>query len=92
MEVSSNETIKQAVMAGMGISFISSHTIGLEVSAGKLVLLDVAGLPLIRDWYVINLRDKKLSPIATAFRGFLLEKGAGIIQQALGDLPRARRG
>jgi hypothetical protein len=52
----------------------------------------VAGLPLIRDWYVINLRDKKLSPIATAFRGFLLEKGAGIIQQALGDLPRARRG
>jgi DNA-binding transcriptional LysR family regulator len=92
MEVSSNETIKQAVMAGMGISFISSHTIGLEVNAGKLVLLDVAGLPLIRDWYVINLRDKKLSPIATAFRGFLLEKGAGIIQQALGDLPRARRG
>ena len=45
MEVSSNETIKQAVMADMGISFISSHTVGLELAAGKLVILDVVGLP-----------------------------------------------
>ena len=45
MEVSSNETIKQAVMAGMGLSFISSHTIGLEAEAGKLAILDVVGLP-----------------------------------------------
>ena len=37
MEVSSNETIKQAVMAGMGISFLSAHTVGLELAAGKLV-------------------------------------------------------
>src|SRR6201994_293148 len=51
MEVSSNETIKQAVMADMGISFISSHTVGLELAAGKLVILDVVGLPLVRDWY-----------------------------------------
>jgi LysR family transcriptional regulator, low CO2-responsive transcriptional regulator len=80
MEVSSNETIKQAVMAGMGISFISTHTVGLELAAGKLVILNVAGMPLVRDWFVIHLRDKRLSPIAAAFRGFLLERGAGVIR------------
>jgi DNA-binding transcriptional LysR family regulator len=89
MEVSSNETIKQAVMAGMGISFISMHTVGLELVARKLVVLDVVGLPIVRDWYVIHLREKRLSPIAAAFRGFLLERGAAIIKQAVGvDMPR----
>ena len=89
MEVSSNETIKQAVMAGMGISFLSAHTVGLELAAGKIVVLDVAGLPIIRDWYVIHLREKRLSPIAGAFRAFLLERGAGILHAAVGaDLSR----
>lgn len=91
MEVSSNETIKQAVMAGMGLSFISSHTIGLEAQAGRLAILDVAGLPIVRDWYVIHLREKVLSPIAAAFRAFLLENGAKIIQRVVGELPSRPR-
>jgi DNA-binding transcriptional LysR family regulator len=93
MEMSSNETIKQAVMAGLGVSFISMHTLGLELKARKLVTLDVVGLPLVRDWYVIHLREKRLAPIAAAFRSFLLEKGAAIIQQAVGlQMPhRARK-
>jgi DNA-binding transcriptional LysR family regulator len=91
MEVSSNETIKQAVMAGMGISFISAHTVGLELATGKLVFLDVVGLPIMRDWYVMHLREKQLSPIAAAFRSFLLERADGIIKKAIGDIPRARR-
>jgi LysR family transcriptional regulator, low CO2-responsive transcriptional regulator len=91
MEVSSNETIKQAVMAGMGISFISAHTVGLELAAGKLVCLDIVGLPIMRDWYVMYLRDKHLSPIAEAFRKFLLERGGQIIHKAVGDLPGPRR-
>jgi DNA-binding transcriptional LysR family regulator len=92
MEVSSNETIKQAVMAGMGISFLSAHTVGLELAAGKLAILDVAGLPIMRDWYVIHLREKRLSPIAGAFRQFLLERAAGIIHASVGaDLPFGRR-
>src|SRR5215831_5082723 len=91
MEVSSNETIKQAVMAGMGISFLSAHTVGLELAAGKLVCLDIVGLPIIRDWYVMYLRDKHLSPIAEAFRKFLLERGGQIIHKAIGDLPTGRR-
>ncbi len=84
MEVSSNETIKQAVMAGMGISFISRHTVSLELAAGKLVTLNVSGLPLLRDWYVIHLRDKRLSPITVAFRSFLLKRGAEIIEKTVG--------
>jgi len=90
MEVSSNETIKQAVMAGMGISFISAHTVGLELAAGKLVCLDIVGLPIVRDWYVIHLQDKHLSPIAGAFRSFLLERGRRIIHKTIGDSPRTR--
>ena len=91
MEVSSNETIKQAVMAGMGISFISAHTVGLELATHKLITLDVAGLPIVRDWYVIHLREKRLSPIAAAFRSFLLSHAGRIIHKAIGDLPRVRR-
>jgi LysR family transcriptional regulator, low CO2-responsive transcriptional regulator len=90
MEVSSNETIKQAVMAGMGLSFISKHTIMLELATGKLVTLNVAGLPVVRDWFVIHLRDKKLSPIAAAFRNFLLENGATIMKKALGGAELVR--
>jgi len=48
------------------------------------VTLKVTGLPLVRDWFVIHLRDKKLSPIADAFRSFLLDRGAAIMKQALG--------
>lgn len=83
MEVSSNETIKQAVMAGMGLSFLSLHTVGLELAAGKLAVLDVVGLPIVRDWYVIHLKEKQLAPIAGAFRSFLLEHGAEIIRKAV---------
>jgi DNA-binding transcriptional LysR family regulator len=91
MEVSSNETIKQAVIAGMGISFISIHTVGLELQTGRLLALDVVGLPEVRDWYVIHLRDKRLTPITAAFREFLLKSGAGIIERATGiSLPVSR--
>jgi DNA-binding transcriptional LysR family regulator len=91
MEVSSNETIKQAVMAGMGLSFISKHTIMLELATGKLATLNVAGLPVVRDWFLIQLRDKKLSPIAAAFRTFVLENGATIMKKALGDAGLMRK-
>ena len=90
MEISSNETIKQAVMAGMGISFISAHTVGLELDAGKLVILDVIGLPIVRDWFVIHLREKRLSPIAAAFRGFVVSRGAQIIDSAVGRAVSAK--
>ena len=75
MEMSSNETIKQAVMAGMGLSFLSLHTIGLEVRSGLLQILDVEGPPVMRMWNVVHLQSKVLSPAAEAFRYFILEQG-----------------
>ena len=75
MEMSSNETIKQAVMAGMGLSFLSLHTIGLEVRSGLLNVLDVEGTPLMRMWNIVHLQSKVLSPSAEAFRYFMIERG-----------------
>jgi DNA-binding transcriptional LysR family regulator len=71
IEMNSNESIKQAVMAEMGLAFISMHTIGLEHQTGHLVLLDVKGLPVVRTWYVIHLASKLLSPAALAFKEFM---------------------
>lgn len=94
MEIGSDETIKQAVMAGMGIGFLSSHTMQLELHAKRLVMLDVVGLPIIRNWYVVHRIDKRLSPVARAFKEFLLGEAAGLPQES-GEGPRhspARRG
>ena len=76
MELGSNDTIKQAVMAGLGIALLSAHTIAAEVQTGRLVCLDVAGLPIVRQWYVINRTDRALSPAAGAFRDFAVGRGA----------------
>lgn len=81
MEIRSTETIKQAVMAGMGISFLSAHTVSRELSAGSLCVLDVEGLPLMLHWYVVHLRDKRLQPVTQAFKDFLLDDGAALIEQ-----------
>ena len=75
MEMSSNETIKQAVMADMGVSFLSLHTIGLELRSGLLKLLDVEGTPVMRTWNLVHLQSKVLSPAAEAFRYFVIERG-----------------
>ena len=73
MEMPSNETIKQATMAGMGIAFLSLHTLGLELRAGVLKLLDVDHTPVLRTWNLVRLQSKLLSPAAEAFRYFVLE-------------------
>jgi DNA-binding transcriptional LysR family regulator len=79
MELGSNETIKQAVMAGLGIALISAHTIAAEVADGRLVCLDVEGLPILRQWYVVNRTDRVLSPAARAFRDFATEHGSAFL-------------
>lgn len=58
MEIKSTETIKQAVIAGTGIAFLSAHTVTLERENGSLVVLDVQGFPHMRNWYVVH-REKK---------------------------------
>jgi DNA-binding transcriptional LysR family regulator len=75
MEIASNEAIKQAVMAGMGVSLLSLHTIGLEWTSGLIAAPAVEGLPLVRRWNLVNQAGKQLSPAAEAFRYFILERG-----------------
>ncbi len=75
MEIGSNETIKQAVIAGLGIAFISAHTIEAEIEDGRLAMLDVVGLPEMRKWYVVRPAAKRLMPAAAALRNFLVSEG-----------------
>ena len=75
MEMPSNESIKQAVMAGMGLSFLSLHTIGLEVRSGLLGIVPVQGTPIVRTWNVVHLSGRTLSPAAEALRDYVLEYG-----------------
>jgi DNA-binding transcriptional LysR family regulator len=84
MEMTSNETIKQAVIANMGLAFVSLHTVALELSVGQLVALDVAGLPLMRRWYIINVQGKPLSPAAESFRYFVLDQGERLLAEQFG--------
>ena len=74
MELGSNEAIKQAVAGGLGIAVLSAHTLALERSSDELVLLDVAGFPIRRHWYVAYPKDKQPSVVALAFLGFLREE------------------
>ncbi len=75
MQIGSNETIKQAVIAGIGIAFLSAHTIGAEVESRRLSVLSVAGLPIVRQWYVVHLRERHLMPAAHLLRRFLTLEG-----------------
>ena len=75
LEIGSNETIKQAVMAGLGIAFISGHTIAAELGDGRLIQLDVQGLPVVRQWFVVHLAQRRLLPAATALNAFLIREG-----------------
>lgn len=74
-ELDSNETIKQAVMAGLGLAFISGHTIAQEVELGRLVVLDVLGTPIRRQWFSVTRADRALSPSMVAFEAFLSNDG-----------------
>ena len=98
MAMSSNETIKQAVIAGLGIAFISAHTVATELDERRLVTLDVDGLPVVRQWFVLARKDKVLLPPAQAMLDFLSAKGAQFLPRTYGRLRltrpsvRAKRG
>jgi DNA-binding transcriptional LysR family regulator len=84
MQIKSTETIKQAVMAGLGLGFLSAHTIAQELRTGSLKVLDLRGFPLMLNWYVVHRRHKRLPPVAQAFKDFLLNEGAALIAQTMG--------
>lgn len=74
METDTTEAIKQAVQAGMGLGIMSLHTVELELETNRLKILNVQGFPIVRYWYVVNRKNKRLSSVANAFREFLLKE------------------
>jgi DNA-binding transcriptional LysR family regulator len=76
MELDSNETIKQAVMAGLGIALISAHTIAAEVHDGRLTVLDVDGLPIHRHWLLVRMARRTSGPATSALWNFVSLTGA----------------
>lgn len=74
-EFGSNETIKQAVIAGMGIALISAHAVWVELNQKRLVALDVQGLPINRTWYIVKHKNKRLLHSSLALWDFIVKSG-----------------
>jgi len=79
VEMGTNETIKQAVMAGLGIAIISAHTCHSELAEGKLALLQAEGLPLVRQWFLIHRSDRELTKATEVLRRFIVDHKGTIL-------------
>ena len=80
MEVGSNEAIKQSVQAGLGLGLLSRVTIEQELMLKRLVVLDVAGFPIMRHWFVVHRKGKRLSLAAQTFRELLLQEAGTLLK------------
>jgi len=85
MEMSSNESIKQAVQAGLGLGILSLHTVALELETRRLEVLPVEGFPVVRQWHIAHRTGKRLPAVAEKFRRFVVENAADLV-----PLPRQR--
>ena len=73
LQMGSNETIKQAVIAGLGIALISQHTVTEELKAGRLVAIRTSEMPILRQWFVLHRADRALSPAMQSVWDFINE-------------------
>lgn len=78
MELTSNEAVKQAVLAGLGLSIMPLIGIRNELKTGDLKIIPTAGLPIKTKWRLIWLKEKHLSPVAKAFIEFVKENKQSI--------------
>lgn len=85
MEADTTEAIKQGIQAGMGLGITSMHTVKLELEANRLKMLDVQGFPIMRNWYVVHRKNKRLSSISSAFKQFLLQEAAALVTGNMTD-------
>ncbi|MBU4500871.1 MAG: LysR family transcriptional regulator [Gammaproteobacteria bacterium] len=74
LELGSNEAIKQAILAGLGISALSRHALTLN-QPDQFAVLDVVGFPILRHWYAVYPAGRQLSVVARAFLDYLLGRG-----------------
>ena len=71
LSLGSNEAIKQAVAGGLGCAIVSRHALAADPASEQLAILNVEGFPILSQWFIVNLRGKRLSPVASVFRDYL---------------------
>jgi DNA-binding transcriptional LysR family regulator len=92
MEMSRNEAIKHAVMAGLGLGIVSMHTLEFELALNRIAILSVEGFPIMKEWYLVHRHSKRMSPIAHAFHDFVLSEAEQIVRLPQPKpIPRSRR-
>jgi DNA-binding transcriptional LysR family regulator len=84
LELGDTSAVKEAVAAGLGIALLSRHAIRMELALGRLAVLDVHGLPLRRQWYIVHREKQRLSRAAVAFKAFLLTSAGVLLGPAKG--------
>lgn len=84
MELTSNEAVKQAVVAGLGCSVMPVFGIRNELRSGLLQKIDYPGLPIESTWNLIWLKGKSFSPSAGAFLAHLREQGSSLVEKHFG--------
>jgi len=80
MEMSSNEAINQAVEAGLGLGIVSQHTLELELALDRLEVLDVVSFPIMRHWYLVHRKGKRLTSLMSAFKRLVLDDALKILK------------
>ena len=87
MELSTNEAIREAILAGLGVSILSRYTFGLEPEQTKLVCLDVEGFPLESHWHFVYPVGKHLSMAARAFMDFARVEAKNLVLNGFAPHP-----
>ena len=80
MEMSSNEAINQAVEAGLGLGIVSHHTLELELALERLEVLDVESFPIMRHWYLVHRKGKRLTALMDEFKRLVINEAGQILE------------
>ena len=81
MEMSSNEAINQAVEAGLGLGIVSHHTLELELALDRLEVLDVESFPIMRHWYLVHRKGKRLTTLMDEFKRLVINDAGNILER-----------
>ncbi len=85
MQLSDDEAIKEAILAGLGVAIMSRFTLGLEAEPSGLICLDVDGFPIENHWHFAYPVGKQLSATARAFMDFARIEAKGLVMEGLGQ-------
>lgn len=82
LQLTSNEAVKQALIAGLGISIMPLIGLKNELERGELKIIPIKGLPITTDWRLVWLKNKPLTPVAKAFLDFIQVKKEAIFENS----------